>query len=267
MNPDYAHPIRDNTRDEVFCVPISNCLFQTNVALFQYITSHPEMYPLEKFPHIEEVERNPHRRFQQLCLYSEWEFFEWLQHGDDYQSISHQEFLDKDGESFVKARMSWDPIQYAPRTTFLGAILHLLSIGVIRTLYVYDDIAKYDRAIQALIATTFDLLSQDHFNVQLIQGTAMDVYDSPYYKEATTVILENNDDLHQILMEQSEKDPEGLRQKYFIVPRLKISNFTEESVRLASPKYWILKHYQDYMELEKLHLFNVGYFSLDPFSR
>lgn len=267
MIPDYAHPIRDNTRDEVFCVPVSNCLFNTNLAIYQYILEHPEKFDPSKFSKLQEIEKDPNKRFYQLSLYSECEFFAWLQMGDSYDSLSKDDFMKQYAKSYIDIRMNWDPIRFAPRTTFLGAILHLLSIGVIKKLYLYDDIAQYDQAMKALVTLTFQLASDPHFDVTLLNGGALDIYDSPYFQEITTFVIGENEILHQILMQESKKNPSFLRKMYFILPRLKLTNFTKESISLTSPTYWILNHFQDYLELEKQKLFHVGYFTMDPFSQ
>ena len=140
-----------------------------------------------------------------------------------------------------------------------------MTIGVIKKLYIYDEIAKYDKAIQALIALTFNLVLEDHPDVQLIQAeSTYAFYDSYCFEDTPTFVLEANDDLHRILMELSEVNTKVLREKYFILPKLKISNFTEESVRISSPSYWVLNHFEDYKDLESKGLFNVGYYTLMP---
>lgn len=265
MNLDYAHPIRNNTRDEIFSVPL-NSLFVLNMGIYRFMMRHPEKYKEEEYPYLKEIDPNTgERQFIQLSIYSTWEFFHYLRYGEDYRNHTHDEFLEKDASVYAEIRMDWDPIQDCERTNFLGAILHLLTIGVIKKLYIYDEIAKYDKAIQALIALTFNLVLEDHPDVQLIQAeSTYAFYDSYCFEDTTTFVLEENEDLHRILMELSEKNPKVLREKYFILPKLKTSNFTEESVRVSSPSYWVLNHYEDYEDLESKGLFNVGYYTLMP---
>ena len=259
---DYAHPIRDNTREEVFAAPISNCLFNTNEAIYQYLLQNKDRYSSDLFTHMEDVEKDSHRRFVQFTTMSEWEFLFFLKYGEEYLHHSYDEFMETMAHIYVDIRMRWDPIQYAQKTNFLGAITHLLNLGTIKTLYIYDEMGKYDKAIQALIALTFDLTSQDHHDVELLHGSAWDMYTSEYYEKITTMAIDSNEDLFVILQDMEDSHPEDFKKKYFIIPRLKVSNFDENSVKVTSARYWLLNHHQEYLEMEKRGHFYVGQYTV-----
>lgn len=264
MQFDYAHPIRDNTREEIFAVPISNCLFNLNRAIVKYMRRHPELYSESEYPYLSKIDTESDKGFCEMELYSSWEFMIYLKFGDEYDKYDYTYFMDHLASIYVDIRMNWDPIQDAVKTNFFGAISHLLTIGVIKKLYIYDDICLYDKAIQALIAISFALTEDEHYDVQLLNGTAMDFYESNTFQEITSFVLEDNDDLHKILLDCKEKNPDVLRSKYFILPKFRIRNYTKDSVRLMSPSYWILNHYDDYLSLEKEGFFNVGYYMALP---
>lgn len=263
-NLDYAHPIRDNTRDEVFAVPICNCLFNTNIAILKYMQRHRDAY-LEKYPRIDSINPSNAKEYLLTEMYSDWEFLLYLKYGEDFIHQGYKDFLENFGSDYAEIRMHWDPVHDAPPTNFFGAISHLLTIEVIKKLYLYDPIGKYDKAIQALVISSFGLEYKKHYDIQMLNcENGVDLYSSDYFKEITTFVLDSNEDLYQILMDMKEKQSEYFKTKYFILPKLRLSNYTEESVKAMSPNYWILKHSDSYMELEKQKEFNVGYYLSSP---
>lgn len=264
MKFDYAHPIRDNTREEIFAVPISNCLFNVNRAIVKYMRRNPDLYTEKEYPFLSKIDTESDKGFCEMEMYASWEFMLYLKFGDEYDKYDYSYFLNHLAGVYSDIRMNWDPIRDAGKTNFFGAISHLLTIGVIKKLYIYDDICMYDKAIQALIALSFALTGENHYDVQLLNGSAIDFFESDTFSEITTFVMEDNDDLHKILFACKEKDPEILRKKYFILPKFRIRNYTKESVTNMSPSYWILNHYHDYLSLEKEGLFNVGYYMALP---
>ncbi len=263
-NFDYAHPIRDNTRDEVFAVPICNCLFNTNIAMLKYMQKHRDHY-LEKYPYIDSINVSKQKDYLLTEMYADWEFLFYLRYKEDINHRSYESFLEECGSDYVEIRMYWDPVHDAPPTNFFGAISHLLTIEVIKRLYLYDSVGKYDKALQALVISSFGLQYKKHFDIQMLNcENGKDLYSSEYFKEITTFVLDSNEDLFQILSDMKEKNPESFKKKYFILPKLRLSNYTEESIKAMSPHYWILKHSEYYMELEKDKEFNVGYYLSSP---
>lgn len=261
---DYAHPIRDNTRDEVFAVPICNCLFNTNIAILKYMQRNRESY-IEKYPFIDSIDVTSQKEYLLTEMYSDWEFLFYLRYKEDIIHKTYEEFLEECGSDYVDIRMKWDPVHDAPPTNFFGAISHLLTIEVIKRLYLYDSVGKYDKALQALIISSFGLEYKKHFDIQMLNcENGMDLYSSEYFKEITTFVLDSNEDLFHILSDMKEKGSDAFKTKYFILPKLRLSNYTEESIKAMSPHYWILKHSEYYMELEKDKEFNVGYYLSSP---
>lgn len=262
-NLDYAHPIRDNTREEIFAVPVCS-LFNINIALLKYMQRNMDIYG-ERYPFIKFIDVSEEKSFFLTEFYSEWEFMMYLKYGDEMRKYSYEDFMNECGDEYVDIRMKWDPIQDAIPTNFFGAIAHLLTIGVITRLYIYDSIGKYDKAIQALVVTSFGLQYEKHYDVQMLNcENGVELYKSNYFEEITTFVLDSNEDLYQILKDMKENHPEYFKVKYFILPKLRLSNYSEESVKAMSPTYWILKHSDFYMELEKNREFSVGYYLATP---
>ena len=74
--------------------------------------------------------------------------------------------------------------------------------------------------------------------------------------------IDSNEDLFVILQDMEKEHPDDFKKKYFIIPRLKVSNFDETSVKATSARYWLLNHHQEYLEMENRGHFYVGQYTV-----